>query len=52
MERDLSERMEKIMAGGLRGIQETWLGMRECQEELTLRRRHRYPLALRMEDGC
>ena len=39
MERDIGERREKFMEGGPRGIQGTWLGIRECQEELTLRGR-------------
>lgn len=40
------------MEGDLRGIQGTWLGIRECQEELTLRRRDWSPLVLRVGDGC
>lgn len=36
--RERGERRGKFLEGGLRGIQGTRLGMRECQEELTLRR--------------
>lgn len=39
MERGIGERREKFMEGGPRAIQGTWLGIRECQEELTLRGR-------------
>lgn len=41
----------RFMEGGLRGMQGAWLGIRQCQEELTLRRR-RGILLQRTEGGC